>query len=213
MEESSAWAQSVEFNSAVLRAVFRLTLDVSPKTKAKSARSSSSGTREEKNIHHRKIADIQTYIDMMLGMKLLQAATESGYPQSWACLSRHADSLCCWAPVFKPPSSRHTVVVTRVTPNLAETCCRDARIIKFYRAYLYGRRVPGLRVKSQPTGQSEKRNSIWLPSLCSSQSVMWSPHLPASSPPETVWQSFGDDDECNVLIRSILFEDVDSVEV
>lgn len=38
-------------------------------------------------------------------------------------------------------------------------------------------------------------------------------HLPASSPPETVWQSSGDDDECNVLIRSILFEDVDSVEV
>lgn len=38
-------------------------------------------------------------------------------------------------------------------------------------------------------------------------------HLPASSPPETVWQSFGDDDECNVLIRSILFEDVDSVKV
>ena len=38
-------------------------------------------------------------------------------------------------------------------------------------------------------------------------------HLPASSPPETVWQNFGDDDEYNVLIRSILFEDVDSVEV
>lgn len=38
-------------------------------------------------------------------------------------------------------------------------------------------------------------------------------HLPASSPPETVWQTFGDDDECNVLIRSILFEDVDSVDV
>lgn len=38
-------------------------------------------------------------------------------------------------------------------------------------------------------------------------------HLPASSPPATVWQSSGDDDECNVLIRSILFEDVDSVEV
>lgn len=120
-----------------------------------------------------KRADIQTYIDMMLGMKLLQAATESGYPQSWACLNRHADSLCCWALVFKPPSGRHTVVVTRVTPNLAETCCRDARIIKFYQAYLYGRRVPGLRVKSQPTGQWEKRNPIWLPSLSSSDSVMW----------------------------------------
>lgn len=38
-------------------------------------------------------------------------------------------------------------------------------------------------------------------------------HLPASSPPETVWQTFGDDDECNVLISSILFEDVDSVDV
>lgn len=38
-------------------------------------------------------------------------------------------------------------------------------------------------------------------------------HLPASSPPERFWQGFGDDDECNVLIRSILFEDVDSVEV
>lgn len=129
---------------------------------------------DPKNIHHRKRADIQTYIDMMLGMKLLQAATESGYPQSWACLNRHADSLCCWAPVFKPPSSRHTVVVTQVTPNLAEACCRDARIIKFYQAYLYGRRVPGLRVKSQPTGQWESRNPIWLPSLCSAEAVMWS---------------------------------------
>lgn len=38
-------------------------------------------------------------------------------------------------------------------------------------------------------------------------------HLLAFPPPETVWQCFGDDDECNVLIRSILFEDVDSVEV
>lgn len=72
--------------------------------------------QDAKNIHHREKAD-QTYIDMMLGMKLLQAATESGYPQSWACLNRHADSLCCWAPLFKPPSSRHTVLVTRVTPN------------------------------------------------------------------------------------------------
>lgn len=128
----------------------------------------------EKKYPSQKRADIKTYIDMMLGMKLLQAATESGYPQSWACLNGHADSLCCWAPVFKPPSSRHTVVVTRVTPNLAEACSLDARIIKFYQAYIYGRRVPGLRVKSQPTGQWEKRNPIWLPSLCSSESVMWS---------------------------------------
>lgn len=36
-----------------------------------------------------------TYIGMLLGTKLLQAATESAYPQSWACLPlRHADSLC-----------------------------------------------------------------------------------------------------------------------
>lgn len=47
------------------------------------------------SITAKKRADNQTYIDMMLGMKLLQAATESGYPQSWACLHRHADSLCC----------------------------------------------------------------------------------------------------------------------
>lgn len=127
----------------------------------------------EKKYPSQKRADIQTYIGMTLGMKLLQAATESEYPQSWACLRRHADSLCCLSPVFKPPSSRHTVVVTRVTPNWAETGCRDARIIKFYQAYLYGRRVPGLRVKSQPTGQWEKRNPIWLPSLSSSDSVMW----------------------------------------
>lgn len=52
------------------------------------------------SITEEKRADIQTYIDMMLGMKLLQAATESGYPQSWACLSRHADSLCCLSPCF-----------------------------------------------------------------------------------------------------------------
>lgn len=38
-------------------------------------------------------------------------------------------------------------------------------------------------------------------------------HLPASSPPEAVWQRFGDGDDCNALIRSIRFEDVDSVEV
>lgn len=157
--------------SSALRCL-QVDLDVSPKQKP-SARSSSSWDPKKKISITEKRADIQTYIDMMLGMKLLQAATESGYPQSWACLNRHADSLCCWALVFKPPSGRHTVVVTRVTPNLAETCCRDARIIKFYQAYLYGRRVPGLRVKSQPTGQWEKRNPIWLPSLSSSDSVMW----------------------------------------
>lgn len=36
---------------------------------------------------------------------------------------------------------------------------------------------------------------------------------PASSPPGAFWQGTGHDDECNVLIRSILFEDVDSVGV
>lgn len=38
-------------------------------------------------------------------------------------------------------------------------------------------------------------------------------HLPASSPPGAFWQGTGHDDECNVLIRSILFEDVDSAGV
>lgn len=88
------------------------------------------------DISTREWADNGTYIGMMLGMRLLRAAAESEYPQSWACLNRHADSLCRWAPVFKPPSSRHTVVVTRVTPNWARTCCRDARIIKSHQAYL-----------------------------------------------------------------------------
>lgn len=82
---------------------------------------------------------MKTYIGMMLGMKLLQAATESGYPQSWACLDRHADSLCCSAPGLTT-SSGHTVVVT-ITPNWAGTCCRDASIIKTNQSDLYGRRV------------------------------------------------------------------------
>lgn len=37
-------------------------------------------SQKKKNPSEKK--DIWTYIDMMLGMKLLQAATESGYPQS-----------------------------------------------------------------------------------------------------------------------------------
>lgn len=43
--------------------------------------------------------------------------------------------------------------------------------------------------------------------------VMWCCISQPPLRPDTFWQGFGDDDECNVLIRSILFEDVDSVEV
>ena len=146
---------------------------------------------------------------MMLGMKLLRAATESEYPQSWACLPRHADSLCCWAPVTTT-SSRHTVMVTRVTPNFAETCCLDARIIKPNPPYLYGRRFLRPRVKSQPTNQWEQRNPIPTPILARPGAVMWSS---ISSLLAETLANCGDDDECSDLIRSILFEDVDNVEV
>lgn len=71
---------------------------------------------------------------MLLGTKLLQAATKSAYPQSWACLPlRHADSLCRRAPgspaEVSPGGRRHAVVAS--TSNLAETSCRlGAKIIK-----------------------------------------------------------------------------------
>lgn len=71
---------------------------------------------------------------MLLGTKLLQAATKSAYPQSWACLPlRHADSLCRRAPgspaEVSPGGRRHAVLAS--TSNLAETSCRlGAKIIK-----------------------------------------------------------------------------------
>lgn len=71
---------------------------------------------------------------MLLGTKLLQAATKSAYPQSWACLPlRHADSLCRRAPgspaELSPGGRRHAVVAG--TSNLAETSRRlGAKIIK-----------------------------------------------------------------------------------
>lgn len=134
----------------------------------------------------------------MLGMKLLQAATESGYPQSWACLIRHADSLCCSA-LFKPSSSRHTVVVT-ITPNLAWACCRDASIIKRNQPDLYGRRVFDC-VSTVSLSTNRKEEILYTLILAQPGEVMWS-SIPAFS--QKLWQYFDGDDECNVLIRSIL---------
>lgn len=139
----------------------------------------------------------KTYTDMMLGMKLLRAATESGYPQSWACLRGHADSLCCWALCVRPLKQTYSCG-DKVTPNLAESCCRDAGIIKVYGAYLYGRRDSALRVTHLLLGQWQSRNPISLPTLSTSRL-----HAPCAS-------SSHDDDEYKLLIRSVLFEDVDS---
>lgn len=69
-----------------------------PNKRSTSSRSQIAQEQKASKIHgYKRKIRIKTYIGMMLGMKLLQAATESGYPQSWACLVRHADSLCCSA--------------------------------------------------------------------------------------------------------------------
>lgn len=141
----------------------------------------------------------------MLGMKSLQAATESGYPQSWACLGRHADSLCrsAWFSYFQAGIQ----LWWHVTPNWAGTCCRDARIIKSNRPYLYGRRFPWLRVKSQPLDQSELRNSIWLSGFSCTPSLLPAYSLTLLAAPLRPWwrmQRFNE-------IHS--FEDVDIVEL
>lgn len=76
-------------------------------------------THEEKKI-------IETYIDMLQGTMSLQAATESGYPQSWACLVRHADSLCRGAwfiHLFKQAYSRDDAKLnSKLSGNLLPWC-------------------------------------------------------------------------------------------
>lgn len=73
---------SIQFN------VFRLTFTFSPTPAKKKKKTKRKGPgavgprKKDPSQKKKKRADNETYIDMTLGMKLLQAATESGYPQS-----------------------------------------------------------------------------------------------------------------------------------